>query len=1182
MSGTREKFRAVFFASVMLLSMVAMSTAFAGSAAAVTAVTADDASATINTTNDVSEYRLNTTVDDGTGTVDLITVSDQAGGNFDLSGVTNHEVLNDTGDNVSTGINIVDADTVEISLNDEDFATGDQVNITLSGVVNPETSGDYTVQADFSDAGTSQDTASADVSIESSLNADLSIPKAAPYGSEVTATATFENVGESAIDATNIELDGSAWSAGTLDSLGAQTIAAGETVTLDTTFNTSDLNDATSGAVETNDITASIDDSNTGDSASVSQGLTVGTSDSGAVEIEATDTNNNPVDNVDVTLYQGSEAPGNVIATGNTGSDNFLRFDGSSDGIDGGLAVGASGSAEEYVVKAEKEGFEAATRSALLDTNNVEGTVTPSLQRIITPDDISVTFSPSQSVSIENQITATVSVTTDDRPGGNGLPMEDTPVDVTFNDNTGSVAGANSINVAPSTNENTDQNGEVEFTFSVNGNFDDIEDIVEASALTFEATENTNEDVSTAENRIEFVPDIGDTGTITGTVTNIGEDQQLGVESNLESAEGIQVYAVDQSDVDSNTESISDGDGLNSTVPSDLSDNYNVDFTVARFNEGDIFRVVTFDDGSAIPRDPRSDYLVTTSAANSDLELVQNESVPGVQIHQTDTDPATDNIDFTFLESGEFTVQQRVSYTNTSDADDVEYRFKNVTTTSAGGATPSDLVEIADSESITFDDISAQYASERAVPNDTTTSTGDFALLNLPTDQDATREYTVIAGQGQDADGQNRVGFANFAGYETNVPVEPNADNNAAQQNVDLSVQNYEPVQDIQYELDITVQDGNGEFVKDTNIAQGGERTVEVLVQSSEVGTNEEPTPVGAGVELDDLSLIPNNDDPEDVGSLDFDNLETNDNGVVTATFQAASAGDGTVNVTASASDDTENGASTTGSQQATVTVFGAATITGDIVNEDGNNLPGATVRLYENANDVDVDGAAVSTVEAGTEGSYTFIENQTSGERLQSGQDWVVEAEFDGNTETRAFNGISTGTNDGDIVIVGGDPAASANYQIGGDLGSQTATAGEEASIDVTVTNQGQAEGNQQTLEWVVAGNVVDSATVGPLGVGDSTTVTLTTTVPESLSGDTVDWYVQTDDDSTQDDGTKLVVLTENGEEPTIVTYADADTGVVGPQGLGDAAADFRNGDLSPSELGDVAAAFRNGEPVR
>jgi hypothetical protein len=44
---------------------------------------------------------------------------------------------------------------------------------------------------------------------------------------------------------------------------------------------------------------------------------------------------------------------------------------------------------------------------------------------------------------------------------------------------------------------------------------------------------------------------------------------------------------------------------------------------------------------------------------------------------------------------------------------------------------------------------------------------------------------------------------------------------------------------------------------------------------------------------------------------------------------------------------------------------------------------------------------------------------------------------------------------------------------------------------------------------------------------------------------------------------------------------YADSGTGIVGPGGLGDAAADFRSGEIGPTTLGEVAAAFRTGEPV-
>jgi hypothetical protein len=68
--------------------------------------------------------------------------------------------------------------------------------------------------------------------------------------------------------------------------------------------------------------------------------------------------------------------------------------------------------------------------------------------------------------------------------------------------------------------------------------------------------------------------------------------------------------------------------------------------------------------------------------------------------------------------------------------------------------------------------------------------------------------------------------------------------------------------------------------------------------------------------------------------------------------------------------------------------------------------------------------------------------------------------------------------------------------------------------------------------------------------------------------------------DRSSSDDGKEE----DRSDSPTIEDvsyYADAETGIVGPGGLGDAASNFRSGEIGPTTLGEVAAAFRSGKPV-
>lgn len=88
-----------------------------------------------------------------------------------------------------------------------------------------------------------------------------------------------------------------------------------------------------------------------------------------------------------------------------------------------------------------------------------------------------------------------------------------------------------------------------------------------------------------------------------------------------------------------------------------------------------------------------------------------------------------------------------------------------------------------------------------------------------------------------------------------------------------------------------------------------------------------------------------------------------------------------------------------------------------------------------------------------------------------------------------------------------------------------------------------------------------------------DSAVLKYEITIPEDAeSGDTYELALRGSDDTE--------TITVGDESDPVVSYADSD-GVVGPAGLGDAAADFRDGEIDPGTLGEVAAAFRSGESV-
>ncbi|MFO8011727.1 MAG: hypothetical protein R6X20_00335, partial [Phycisphaerae bacterium] len=102
-----------------------------------------------------------------------------------------------------------------------------------------------------------------------------------------------------------------------------------------------------------------------------------------------------------------------------------------------------------------------------------------------------------------------------------------------------------------------------------------------------------------------------------------------------------------------------------------------------------------------------------------------------------------------------------------------------------------------------------------------------------------------------------------------------------------------------------------------------------------------------------------------------------------------------------------------------------------------------------------------------------------------------------------------------------------------------------------------------------------------GSWGGVDSITLEYEVTIPEDASaGDTYDFSGEAEDGDADDvssiTGNETIEVVEN----PLLEYADS-KGKVGPGGLGDAAADFRDGEIKSGALGDVAAAFRSGDPV-
>jgi len=122
------------------------------------------------------------------------------------------------------------------------------------------------------------------------------------------------------------------------------------------------------------------------------------------------------------------------------------------------------------------------------------------LERFVNADDIEIDKTPAGgTVDLDGTINDDVTVFTEDDSRGGGIgqlaPLSNTPVDVTIVDsNTGDINGVTDgdLNITPTTPENTDANGIIEFDFGLDmGSIDESEINADVNfALEFEATDS--------------------------------------------------------------------------------------------------------------------------------------------------------------------------------------------------------------------------------------------------------------------------------------------------------------------------------------------------------------------------------------------------------------------------------------------------------------------------------------------------------------------------------------------------------------------------------------------------------------------------------------------------------------------------------------------------------------------
>ncbi|MFC6977157.1 carboxypeptidase regulatory-like domain-containing protein [Halomicroarcula sp. GCM10025709] len=376
-----------------------------------------------------------------------------------------------------------------------------------------------------------------------------------------------------------------------------------------------------------------------------------------------------------------------------------------------------------------------------------------------------------------------------------------------------------------------------------------------------------------------------------------------------------------------------------------------------------------------------------------------------------------------------------------------------------------------------------------------------------------------------------------------------------ATENHDFTVFPGGPAQE--FRLNVTVNDE-----KSIEVADGSTVIAEVTVESRPEASTEafQPAP---NQEVDvsltnNLPLEPNNA-----------TVTTGPDGTETVEFQATESG--TTNVTAETNNSEDDVYNTTGSQQAEVTVFTSAELTGDVVNEDEEELARgqATVELFEYNGTSQEFESTGRTSEIGTTGSYVFT-NLRSGNVYQVVAETVTGLRGTATTGPATGPGIPEGTTTNDIVVVGAEPGP-ADFQVS-DLNPQDVTVAQGDTITVTanITNGGLVEGNK-TVEFRVGGTTLRSQPVS-LNASETTQVRFENISTTDLSPGNYTHGVYTADDS------QTATLTvESGQSPPIVDEYRNANGVVDQDGVLDALVDFNSGEITNDQVLDVLVAFNS-----
>lgn len=876
-----EKVRALFLAAIMVLSVFGMTAAFAGSAAADVGNVADTSADDVM----IEHSSINGTITledvENDGATDTLTIDTSS---IDADLVNNVSASSETFSDVSATVN--GDDDIEVSVPDDD----DTGNISLDVDYNTTVFGENTTETASVDADSGYST---DVSIDFTSNLDigdntLESTTVATHGQEITVSADITNNGDvETTETVDYDVDDSSFDSTSV------TIGAGETETVEFTFNTDSLPGADAGGsnVYTHSLTAN---------PSVSGTLVVGQEEEGSITANIQDNTGSDLNGANVSLYYADDwngDPGSSAAPIDTkelgDSQSTTTFD--------NLALGNSSddnSHVEYVLYAEKKNFESdTTQEALHHPNNDGPTRALTLESALEAQHLEIAR-----VNSDGELVS----------GDQGSLLADGE-------------SANSQTFAVVTQNQADEgiSGELEADLDISDEALDLDGIGQGDSVG-DFIDNETLDQET-------------------TVTINGSDTATVDDSFDKVSEGEVSYATFDVTADNATR-----DWLESNDLDPIADQ---PFDAEAENEsGD-----TLSDSGDVTYFLKGDRATQHQVADSDGDPVDNATV---WVAYEDAPQELDNVEDIVDQNG----------------DD----FLVAETNEDGNAVIDGIIGTADTDSPSFNVYVQEDGYNIFNSSTETTSDGD----DLATETAIEEDYYV-------------------ADYEVGNHIE--GDEGSGEDDVYSHVLYQTPQA---YDLNVTVADEDGDFVKSTEIPDTESREVQIEVTSGETGEDVEDFTPAANQELD-LELL--ND--SGVANLDDTTVTTDDDGVATTTIAGEETQSGTVNISASTTNadgteyrtDTSTDSINEVGDQAEVEIFTAANIEGDVVDENNEGVPGAEVVLeVENSTGAFVQYDNRSTT-AGSDGSFTF-------QNVPTGNDYRVVGTFTDEATGDEYQGFNEG----------------------------------------------------------------------------------------------------------------------------------------------------------------------------